>query len=549
MNLPQHVSLIVVGSGIAGLYAAVCAAEHAQRHRTALPLLVTKDRLQDSNTWYAQGGIAAVSPDSVAAGDSIAAHIEDTLAAGAQAGHPAAVDVLCRESWQDVHRLIALGTDFDRDGDRYALGLEGAHRYARILHHGGDATGAGIARTLIAACRQAEANGHLHIATEAFATEVVTRGGAATGVRLAVHGQPPVEVGSNAVLLATGGIGQAFAATTNPRGATGDGAALAWRAGARLADAEFVQFHPTLVDTSALTGRLPADRPALMVTEAVRGDGALLVDGTGTRFMPAIDARAELAPRDVVARAIHHARRTTGACWLDARPVERQRGTGYLAHRFPQLVAGLQHFDVDPAREPIPVTEAQHYWMGGVATNLDGATEVPGLFAVGETAHTGAHGANRLASNSLTEALVFARRAVASALAGPPLGTPGEQRSEPAPRAPGSPADSSAVTGQLVTAELARHVQEIASAELGVVRSAAGLRRALTELNRLRAIADARVAAASGVDRAASELANRALVASLIAEAALARTDSLGAHCRLDATMDQEKVHEHLSHA
>ncbi|GHD08350.1 L-aspartate oxidase [Zhihengliuella salsuginis] len=530
-------SLIIVGSGIAGLYAALAAAERSRAAGEPAATLVTKDRLQDSNTWYAQGGIAAVSPDSEAAGDSVASHIADTLTAGAHAGDPAAVELLCREAWTHVERLIAAGTEFDRAERGFALGLEGAHSHARILHHGGDATGAGIASALIRACRTAEARGRLRILENAFVTDLVQHDdGTVAGVRLLAGGAagpdgPIRELAGDAVVIATGGIGQLYEFTTNPSGATGDGAALAWRAGARLRDLEFIQFHPTLLDAAAVGTRPPGaqDAPTLMISEAVRGEGAVLLDGAGERFMPSADPRAELSPRDVVARAIHARRRATGGVFLDARGIERSRGAGFLAGRFPGIVASLAAAGLDPARDLIPVAEAQHYWMGGIATDASGRTGVAGLYAVGESACTGVHGANRLASNSLLEGLVFAWRAVDAALAGAaaPAAAP---RSRPRRPLRGAP-DRAPLPGP-GTAELSARLRRVASRHLAVERNARGLREAASEAGRI--AAEAERSLGGGESRAVHELANRALLGRLIARAALAREDSLGAHFRND---------------
>ncbi|RZU61621.1 L-aspartate oxidase [Zhihengliuella halotolerans] len=529
--------VIVVGSGIAGLYAALAAAERSGPADEPAVTLLTKDRLRDSNTWYAQGGIAAVTPDSAATGDSVASHVADTLAAGAHAGDPAAVELLCRDAWEHVERVVAAGADFDRGPDGFALGLEGAHTHARILHHGGDATGAGIASALIRACRAAEADGRLRIREGAFVTDLLQHDdGAVAGVRLLPSGagETADELAGDAVVLATGGIGRIFEFTTNPAGATGDGAALADRAGARLADVEFVQFHPTLLDAAAVravAGEGPA--PTLMISEAVRGEGAVLLDGNGRRFMPGIDPRAELAPRDVVARAIHAARRATGAVHLDARHLERERGAGFLARRFPGIYAGLGAVGLDPARETIPVAEAQHYWMGGIATDTSGRTSLPGLYAVGEVACTGVHGANRLASNSLLEGLVFSWRAVDAILAGPgrPAGATTVSR-HGSDRASASRRVSA--LADVSTAGLGARLRRLAARDLAVVRDGRGLRAAAVATANIAAEAERRLGS-QPASRETHELANGALIAHRIACAALDRERSLGAHFRSDA--------------
>ncbi|MGG5751777.1 L-aspartate oxidase [Zafaria sp. Z1313] len=429
--------LVVVGSGIAGLYGAIAAAE---RGHTAL--LLTKDRLQDSNTWYAQGGISAVGPAGVASGDSAAAHVEDTLRAGARLGDARAVRMMCTSAWGHIEALAAHGTAFDpavpsgrasgttpgprpgADGTgAWALGLEAAHSAPRILHAGGDSTGRVVAAALIGVVRRLAAEGRIELREHTLAAGLQVAEGAVDGVRLA---DGTVERG-DAVLLATGGIGRLYPLTTNPAGATGDGAAMAWAAGAALADAEFVQFHPTLVP----------DGP-FMVSEAVRGEGAVLLDGTGRRFMGAVHPDAELAPRDVVARAIHRARRETGSVHLDASGVERTRGRGFLARRFPGITARLAELGHDLAAAPVPVSEAQHYWMGGILTDAQGRSTLPGLFAAGETACTGVHGANRLASNSLLEAMWSSRGTRPPRSTAPRSTTPGGLRSASS-RTPASP--------------------------------------------------------------------------------------------------------------
>ena len=528
--------LAVVGSGVAGLYAAITAVEHGH-HVT----LLTKDALEDSNSWYAQGGISGVGPAGVAAGDSVASHIEDTLVAGARLNHVAAVRDVCASAWGHIERLAALGTAFDASatGDGPALGLEAAHAHARIVHAGGDATGRVVASALIASVRRLAAEGRLEIREHAFVTELVQEGGQeghahagrVVGLEyLSGDSGPRTRLRADVVLLATGGIGSLYTWTTNPAGATADGAALAWRAGAVVADAEFVQFHPTLV---------PAGR--FMVSEAVRGEGAVLVDGEGRRFMPAVHPDAELAPRDVVARAIHRLRATGGEAYLDARAVEAERGTGFLACRFPAITARLARDGMDLATAPVPVAPAQHYWMGGVSADACGRTTVPGLRVAGETACTGTHGANRLASNSLLEALVHGFRAASTLhddealLAGevPLGGTPGlahvfelsdgaysvdDPAGEVRDGRPGVPLTLEAV-------------RELATAHLGVERTGEGLALAASAL----AGALHATEGEQPLTRAEAELRNLTTVGRIIAEAALARTGSIGAHYRLDA--------------
>ncbi|MDQ1594445.1 MAG: L-aspartate oxidase, partial [Arthrobacter pascens] len=402
--------LIVVGSGIAGLYAALLAADAG-----ADVVLLTKAALADSNTYYAQGGISAVL-DEPAPGDTVAAHIADTLKAGAGHCNPDAVRVLCTEARRDIAGLERFGVRFDMDDDGDpSLGLEAAHSAPRILHAGGDATGAGIANALICAVLAAQASGKIQLLGHARTTALVQSGRRVTGVEYLHDGQLK-SMQADAVLLATGGAGQLFAQTTNPSVATADGLALAWRAGAAVADLEFFQFHPTCLVRPDGGPAAGDGQDPLLISEAVRGEGAILVDAQGRRFLHGYHPDAELAPRDVVSRsiALHLAALgdPNGHVYLDARVIEDARGAGFLARRFPTITRRTLEAGIDWTTELVPVAPAAHYWMGGVATDLHGRTTVPGLFAAGEVACTGVQGANRLASNSLLEGLVFGRRAI-----------------------------------------------------------------------------------------------------------------------------------------
>lgn len=377
--------VVVVGSGIAGLIAAV------EASRTCHVTLVTKANLAESNTHYAQGGIAAV----VADDDTIASHISDTIAAGAGLCWEPAVEVLCSHGPDAINELVALGVQFDRKNHEFARGLEAAHSHARVLHVGGDATGAGISDALVSAVK-AKVN---QIREHTFLANIIVESNRVVGVELFdANGLTTVE--ADVVVLASGGAGQLYRHTTNPSVTTGDGVAAAFRAGAVLADVEFYQFHPTAL---AVPG-------SFLVSEAVRGEGAVLRNADGERFMTKVHPLAELAPRDVVARGIQAEmlKQNGQPILLDATAL----GADFMNSRFPSITKACRAYGLDIARQPVPVTPAAHYWMGGVATDTYGRTSVQGLFAVGEVASTGAHGANRLASNSLLESLVFSKRAV-----------------------------------------------------------------------------------------------------------------------------------------
>jgi L-aspartate oxidase len=482
---------VIVGTGIAGLWTAWRLASEGQP-----AIVVTKETLADSASSWAQGGIAvALGP-----GDSPSQHAADTMAASDGLADPEAVRILTSEGPDRIYELLALGARFDRGSDgRLRFGLEAAHTRARIIHAGGDRTGAALIGCLAQVVRQ---HPRIELLEHTEVTQLLMHEGRVAGVMALPRGGESYPIHASAVVLATGGVGQLYAVTTNPKVATADGWALAHRVGAKLRDLEFLQFHPTAL-------KLPGINPAPLISEAVRGAGALLVDRDGRRFALDVDPRAELAPRDIVARAVAAADAAGGA-WLDARQI------GDFPTRFPGITAMLARYGLDPARDLLPVAPALHYAMGGIQTDLEGGTSLGGLWAVGEVASTGVHGANRLASNSLLEGLVFADRAGRSVAAALPSAPP--TADVPGPRGEHDTGADEACDG------IRRGMREIMTASVGVQRTETSLLHAEQELDRLTRETP------SGAWRTHNQL----LVARLITQAARRRRESRGGHRRLD---------------
>lgn len=478
--------IIIVGGGLAGLFCALKLAPVPVTVLTATPL-------GDGASAWAQGGIAAA----IGEGDTVEDHAADTIAAGAGLVDPQIARLLASEAADRIHDLLEYGVPFDRDLEgRLKLSREAAHRARRIVRVGGDRAGKAIMQSLVAAVRTTPS---IRVAEGFSLTGLRTRDGRVAGVLGQDAEGRSVAASASAVVLATGGIGHLYAVTTNPAGSRGDGLAAAARAGAIIADPEFVQFHPTGIDI----GRDPAP----LATEALRGDGATLINSSGTRFMPALHPDAELAPRDVVARGVFAEIASGRGAFLDARSAIGAR----FPELFPTVYASCRAAGIDPVTEPIPVAPAAHYHMGGVWTDADGRTSLDGLWACGEVASTGAHGANRLASNSLLEAAVFGARVAA------------DLKRSPAPDIHARIDVSGEAETSADDAGRIRELRQVMSRHAGVLRNGEGLARALVHLR--------------GIDRdpsASGTLKSMAEVGLLVAAAALQRTESRGGHERTD---------------
>lgn len=494
---------IVVGSGVAGLRASIALAESGAR-----VTVLTKDKASESNTEYAQGGVAVVLSDD----DTAELHEEDTLVAGAGLCDETAVQTLVNEGTRYIKELIAWGTEFDRDSGRLVFTREAAHSRRRILHAHGDSTGKEIVRSLIV---RAGAENNINLTPFANTERLLVGDGRCIGVRfLDPILRAPRDIFAKAVILCTGGAGQLFQHTTNPPVATGDGMAMAYFAGAEMADMEFIQFHPTALSIEGA--------PRFLLSEAMRGEGGILRNSAGERFMGRYDERLELAPRDIVSRSIVAEMRRTGArnVFLDMTALDDD----FLRERFPKIYDTCNAFGLDIATDLLPVSPASHYCMGGVRTDLWGRTTVEGLYAAGEVACTGVHGANRLASNSLLEGLVFGARAGEASVAD--CGeyelverSMREENSAPAPSG-------------LATA-VRKRVKRVMWERVGILRDRESLNRALREFEQ---IATSRLSTSSN---------NFVTLATLVARAALWREESRGGHFRTDFPVPDDRFRIH----
>ncbi len=500
--LPAETDFVVVGAGIAGLRAAIDLAA------AGYVLVLAKRELTESATQYAQGGIAVALSDE----DEISLHLQDTLNAGDGLCNGEAARLLVEEGPERIEELIEWGTHFDRNGAKLAFTREGAHSRSRVLHAHGDSTGREIGRTLYL---KAAALKHVTVREFEFATDLYLEDDRVCGVWVTSEQGERHVIRASAALLATGGLGQVYRETTNPGVATGDGVAMAFRAGVDISDMEFVQFHPTAL---YLKGA-----PRFLLSEALRGEGAYLRNLEMMRFMPKYHDMAELAPRDVVARAIAHelevSRAPEPVVYLDLTHLNAR----HIMERFPRIYKTCLQHNVDITTDLVPVRPAAHYAMGGVRTDLEGRASLPGLYAAGEVAATGVHGANRLASNSLLEGLVYGARA-GKAMCGeltfrkksPASASPRPSRTQQIPNGIASPAP------------LVQKIKDIAWRGIGIVRAGSGLKRAVAELE------DLRSSLVRPCNRAACEAMNLHQSALLIARSALGRLESRGAHYRLD---------------
>ena len=496
---PHETDFLVIGAGIAGLRAAV------ELARAGRVLVLAKREVTESNTQYAQGGIAAALSDE----DEVTLHYQDTLNAGAGLCNPDAARVLVEEGPERIEELIRWGTEFDRSGTKLAFTREGAHSRDRVLHAHGDSTGREILRALHARAKNLH---HISVREFEFTTDLSVEDGHVCGVSLLSDSGEHTHVRASAVLLATGGLGQLYRNTTNPAVATGDGVAMALRAGAEISDMEFVQFHPTALYLK--------NAPRFLLSEALRGEGAYLRNSEMLRFMAKYHPLGELAPRDVVARAIVHelevSRLADPVVYLDLTHLRAD----HLKKRFPRIYSTCMQYNIDITTDLIPIRPAAHYAMGGVKTDLEGRTSVAGLYAAGEAAATGVHGANRLASNSLLEGLVFGARAGAS-MSSEARAVAKHREAKYRPAVSNGPANTT-------TEQLIRQMQDVMWNKVGIVRDGRGLRGAIQELQ------DLLPRSAQPHSRRAYEARNINVAGLLVARSALAREESRGAHYRID---------------
>jgi len=488
----------IIGSGIAGLWTAL----HLPQQDSVA--IITKSTVRESSTQYAQGGIAVSLPPT----DSPELHKQDTLEAGAGLCDEPAVKILTQEGPQVVEELISYGAVFDREDGHLAYGREAAHGINRIVHAHGDATGEEVERTAYEAVREAP---NITIYQETAAAELLIVDGECVGVEaVAVPSGEVTRFIADVTLVATGGVGSLYKYSTNPPVATADGIALAYRAGAALQDLEFVQFHPTALADEGY--------PKFLISESVRGEGARLLNANGEQFMSRYHPLEELAPRDIVARAVYNEMTAAGSdhVYLDFRPIGMDR----MPERFPGIIEELHKRGFNPEEEPVPSSPVAHYMMGGIATDLHGQTNIGRLFACGECANYGVHGANRLASNSLLDGLVFGKRSAAAMAQSAPLSAAAEQQAAASKqnRFPVAPAD------------LKSQIQQLMWKQVGIIRDGDSLAIALRQLEEW----SRQIAPSSSPALAALEAANVCQAAMLMAAAALHRTESRGAHYRTD---------------
>ncbi len=496
---------IVIGSGVAGLRAAIELATNGAR-----VAVLTKDKASESNTEYAQGGVAVV----LAEDDNAELHEDDTLVAGAGLCDTKAVETLVTEGTKYINQLIDWGTEFDREGGKLLMGQEAAHSRRRILHAHGDSTGAEFVRSLIA---RAGAEKAINLTPFANTESLIINDDRCVGVRFRDPVlRTPRELHAKAVIMCTGGAGQLYMHTTNPPVATGDGMAMAYFAGAEMADMEFVQFHPTALDLERA--------PRFLLTEAMRGEGGILRNKYGERFMPRYDERLELAPRDIVSRSIVAEMRRTGTrnVFLDMTALDQK----FLKHRFPTIYATCSAFGLNIAKDLLPVSPASHYCMGGIRTDLWGRSTLPGLYAAGEVTCTGVHGANRLASNSLLEGLVFGARAGQAAA---------EDSRQFAVGSRQYVSDDSALrtSHSALSTAVRKRIKRVMWDRVGIIRDRDSLRRALKEFDQI---------AAGNLSTSSRKFVT---LAKLVATAALWREESRGGHFRSDFPERHEEWRTH----